>query len=137
MGGKVIIYDNYIKVYNNEKVLFIDNDSNITSARELFKDNKLFGIQKDGKWGFETKDGQNVVPCTYDFITEFNRFGFAGVKENGKWGVLDRNGKVILEEIYEFEEDIKPEFLGKYYKTYNENNEIYYTDMISDEIYED
>lgn len=44
-----------------------------------------------------------------------------------------KNGKVVCEPTYEFdyeEEVVRPKFIGKYYKTYNENNEIYYTDEV-------
>ena len=44
-----------------------------------------------------------------------------------------RNGNTVCDIIYEFEyieESERPEFIGKYYKNYSENNEIYYTDEV-------
>ncbi len=56
-------------------------------------------------------------------------YGFAGIKQDGKWGVINDEGNIVYECEYDFgEETLSPEFIGKYYKTYSENNEIYYTD---------
>lgn len=124
----VSIYDNYVEIYSKEKEILIDNNGEVKTAKEIFKDNKLFGIVKNNKWGFEDINGDIKVECIYDSITEFNRYGFAGVKKNNKWGVINKNGELVSECIYEFEQDdLKPEFLGKYYKAYNENNAIYYS----------
>lgn len=43
-----------------------------------------------------------------------------------------KTGNVVSECKFEFPDTTKPEFLGKYYKIYNENNEICYTDEIPD-----
>lgn len=124
----VSIYDDYVEIYSKEKEILIDNNGEVKTAKEIFKDNKLFGTVKNKKWGFEDASGEVKVECTYDNITEFNRYGFAGVKKNGKWGVINKSGELVCECIYEFEqEDLKPEFLGKFYKAYKENNEVYYT----------
>jgi len=64
-------------------------------------------------------------------VTEFNKQGFAGIKKDNKWGVIDEEGNIVCECKYEFEESeeiVKPEFISKYYRTYIENNQIYYTD---------
>ena len=127
--SSISIYDDYVEIYNKEKEIFIDNEGIVKTSKEMFPNNKLFGISQNGKWGFENKSGTVVVPYTYDDITEFNRFGYAGVKSGNKWGVIDETGKLILECKFEFDEEgTKPEFLGKYYRAYKENNEAYYTD---------
>lgn len=92
-GGQINIHNNYIEVFDTSKTTFIDNDGSIKTPKELFVNNKLFGIQKQNKWGFENNSGEIVVPCTYDLITEFNKSGFAGVKLNGKWGIIDEKRK--------------------------------------------
>ncbi len=47
-----------------------------------------------------------------------------------------KNGQVICEPKFEFDfefnEEAKPEFLSKYYKTYRETGEAYYTDVIEE-----
>lgn len=40
------------------------------------------------------------------------------------------HGSIIQDCIFEFEAFENPEFLGKYYKTYKQNNEIYYTNEL-------
>lgn len=129
------IKKDYIEIYNEETTSYITPNGEVKTAKDIFVDNTLFAVCKDGKWGFEDKDGNEKVQCTYDYVTEFNRFGFAGVKKDGLWGVIDENGNIVCECEFDFEaeeEIIKPEFLGKYYKTYSENNEVYYSDEIED-----
>ncbi len=127
----IAISEDYIEIYNSKEEKFVDNDGQVKTAKEILKDNKLFAIQENGKWGFENANGEIKVKCTYDFVSEFNRFGFAAIKKDNKWGIMDSEGTVITECIFDFEESsVTPEFLGKYYKTYKENNEIYYSNEI-------
>ena len=127
----IVISADYVEIYNNEKEIFIDNNGEIKKAQDIFDNNKLFAVINNGKWGYQNKDGEIKVACTYDFVTEFNRFGFAGINKDGLWGIIDETGNVICECIFDFEENgISPEFLGKYYRTHKENNEIYYSDAI-------
>ena len=81
---------------------------------EVYPDNKLYSIQKDGKWGFTNHEGEVVVPCKYDLVTELNSYGFAGVKQDGKWGVIDASGKVVVVPSYEIDTYYLPSFMGKY-----------------------
>ena len=134
-NGNILISDDYIEIYNEEKNEFVTNNGELKETKEVLQENKLFAIYKEGKWGFEDKDGAIKVNPSYDYVTEFNRYGFAGIKKNGKWGAIDDNGNIICEPVYEFEEDegiLRPEFIGKYIKIYSENNEIYYTDEVSE-----
>lgn len=133
--GNVAIHDNYIELYNEEKTDFITNLGELKKARDIMQENILFATYKDGKWGFEDIQGNIKVNPDYDYVTEFNKYGFAGIEQNGKWGVIGQDGNIVCNPKYEFDEDeglIKPEFIGKYFKTYSENNEIYYTDEVSE-----
>lgn len=87
----ISIYDDYIKIYNQEQGALIDNDGNVKSGEELLKGNKLFAISQNGKWGYQDASGAIKVEPTYDFVTELNHYGFAGVKKDGKWGVINEN----------------------------------------------
>lgn len=130
---KISIFNDYIEVYNNKEKLFINNNGEVKESKELFTNNKLFAAEENGKWGYENLNGEIKVKCQYDFVLEFNRFGFAGIKKDNKWGIIDENGNIVLEPIFEFEENGEnAEFLGKYYKNFKENNEIYYTDEITE-----
>lgn len=90
------ITDNYVQFYNNEKEVFVDNNGEVKTAKQILTNNKLFAVSKNGKWGFENSNGDTKLECTYDFVTEFNRFGFAGIKRNGKWGVVDKERKYCM-----------------------------------------
>ena len=110
------IVDDYIRIYNEENSVFINKEGKTISNKEVYKDNDLFAVNKNGKWGFEDKSGNIKVECIYDRVSEFNQYGYAGIKQDGKWGVIDNTGKVILEPKYEFKDKTFPDFLGKYYK---------------------
>lgn len=58
------IDDNYVEVYNNEQRVFIDNNGEVKTSKELFNTNKLFASNSNGKWGFETKERCNNY-CKY------------------------------------------------------------------------
>lgn len=131
-NAKIMMLDDYILLYNEEEEIFITNNGEVKKAKEILSDNKLFAVQKTGKWGFEDKSGNVKVEPEYNTVTEFNRFGFAGIKKDGKWGIINDSGDIIVECKFEFSESVdSPEFLGKYYRTYKENNEIYYSDVVS------
>ncbi len=131
-NAKIIMSDDYIELYNEKEAVFIDNNGEVKTAKEVLTDNKLFAFQEDNKWGFKDSIGNTKVQAEYDFATEFNRFGFAGIRKNNKWGVINEDGNVLVECKFEFDESIEsPEFLGKYYRAYKENNEIYYLDKIA------
>ena len=132
-NATIEIYDEYIEIYNEEKSEFVTNSGELKKAKDILQDNKIFAINKDGKWGFEDINGHIVVDCIYDYVTEFNKYKFAGIKKDDLWGVINEDGNIIYEPIYEFDENegiIRPEFIGKYFKVYSENNEIYYTDEV-------
>lgn len=120
--------DDYFIVYNNNEKVFVTKDGKKISNKELLKDNQLFAISKDGKWGFENKNGEIKVQCIYDGATEFNKYGYAGILKDGKWGVINDKGEVIVEPKYEIQSSKQPEFLGNYYKVEYGFGEFYYTD---------
>lgn len=132
----IAIHDNYIEAYNSKEKYFINDNGEIIKSKDILKDNKLFAISKDGKWGFENKEGQNIIEPIYDNATEFNKYGFAGVKQDGKWGAIDESGNIIDGlKFYFGDGNLRPDFLGKYYKIHKENNEICYTDEIDQDAY--
>ena len=93
---------------------YINKDGKVVENTEVYPDNKLYSIQKDGKWGFVNNSGEIVVPCKYDLVTELNSYGFAGVKQDGKWGVIDEKGKELVVPVYEIDSYYFPQFIGKY-----------------------
>ena len=117
----------YIKIYNGQDSIYITEGGKKVDNKQVYKDNTLFAIKKDSKWGFENKSGEIKVQCIYDRVTEFNEFGYAGINKDGKWGVIDKEGKVIVEPNYKFEAKTDPDFIGKYYKVSYGFEEAYYT----------
>ena len=120
-------YDNYLKVVTENKLEYINFDGNIISSKDIFKDNKVFPIIKDGKWGFEDANGNIKITQIYDNVLDFNKYGYASIQKDGLWGAIDKQGNIVVEPIYEENKvTSKPDFIGKYYKV-NNNGKYYYT----------
>lgn len=109
------IGEEYVAIYSDTELKYINKLGNIVSNTEVFKDLKLYSYQADdGKWGFVDQSENIVVDCKYDSVTELNEYGFAGICQEGKWGVIDSSGKVIVVPTYEIETYYSPSFIGKY-----------------------
>ena len=120
--------NDYIKVYNESKREYLDNNGNKLLNKDIYKDNKLLAKEENGKYGFADENGKITIECKYDNVTEFNKYGFAGIKQNGKWGVIDSSGNIVKEPTYEINGQLEPEFIGQYYKVTYGFGEFYYTD---------
>lgn len=55
-------------------------------------------VVKDGRYGLVDAVRGEIVPCRYDYITEFDADGFAEVWNRGFTGRVSRHGHVDLEE---------------------------------------
>lgn len=119
------VKDNYIQVISDNINYFDFNGTEVTS-KQVLSQNELYASKKDGKWGFVDKQDKVVVDYSYDMVTEFNEYGFAGVKSGDKWGVINQKGELVQEQVYKI--GSMPEFIGKYYKVYYGYGESYYTD---------
>lgn len=109
------VNDDYVSIYSNSEIAYINNVGEIVNNTEVFKDAKLYSYKADdGKWGFADATGKIVVECKYDIVTELNNYGFAGICQEGKWGVIDETGKVIVVPTYEIDTYYFPSFIGKY-----------------------
>lgn len=109
------INKDYVSIYSNTELEYINKVGEIVPNTEVYKDLKLYSYQADdGKWGFVDKAGNLVVDCKYDVVTELNEYGYAGIFQENKWGVIDENGKVIVVPSYELETYYTPTFIGKY-----------------------
>lgn len=121
--------NNYLKLYsiNQKELMYLDKDGNIIENID-YLNTKLFAKDENGKWGFINKAGEFIVDAKFDYVTEFNKYGFAGIMKDGKWGVIDENGNVIEEPKYELSDEDLPTFIGKYYETYLGYGEKFYKD---------
>ena len=59
----------------------------------------ISAIQKDGKWGFIDKTGNQIIPCLYDSVHGFHD-GLATVQLNNKWGAVNNVGELIIPYSY-------------------------------------
>lgn len=90
--------------------------------KEALKNNTLFLVKENGRYGYVNKDGQKVVDCIYDDAQEQNEYGFCAVNKDGKWGVLQRNGSILLEPSVSLDNNISIDFIGTWHLS--ENNEL-------------
>ena len=117
--SQIKIMQNYIIIESDNDRKYIDFDGNVIDSKDVLG-NALYATKKGSKWGFTNKNGENIVEAKYDFVTEFNEYGFAGIKKDGKWGSINKSGEIVIEPKYEIESN-NPNFVGKYY----ENNVMY------------
>lgn len=122
------VYDNYIKIYNDNETRYFDKEGKELKNTEAYPENKLFTKEENGKYGYTDSNNNIIVDYKYDQATEFNEYGFASVKLEGKWGVINEQGDEIISPIYEFSNGVLPSFIGKYYKVTYGFGEMYFTD---------
>lgn len=113
-NADVYVGDNFVNIQSDKDSLYFDFEGNRLENTQLF-DAQLYAFQQKGKWGFVNQNGEVVVALEYDFVTEFNEFGFAGIRKDGKWGSVNSSGEIVIEPCYEIEWG-SPVFIGKYYE---------------------
>ena len=129
-NATLYVKDEFIQVISDNEFNYFDFEGRKMKSSQIYSQNRLFAVCKNGKWGFEDSYGNLKVECIYDEVTEFNKYGFAGIKQNEKWGVIDDEEKIILAPTYEIDSSyMKPEFIGKYFKQSYDTGEIYYTEI--------
>ena len=93
--ARVSVYDKW----------YLIDGSHTLETSEIEKQNKfvegLAEMRGDNyKYGFMDKSGNNVIPCIYDKVYDFED-GLALVKLKDKYGYIDKLGKEIIPCIYE------------------------------------
>ena len=63
-------------------------------------EHELIDIEKNGKWGYINKKGEEVIPFIYDEIWSYSE-GLAFVKKDGKWGYINKKGEEVIPFIYD------------------------------------
>lgn len=105
----------YTAIFSDTELEYINSEGKIVPNTEVYKDYKLYSYKaEDGKWGYKDANGNVVVDCRYDLVTELNQYGFAGIYQEGKWGVIDASGKVVVVPSYEIDTYYLPSFMGEY-----------------------
>lgn len=80
-----------------------------TSTKIGFSEGLASVQNKDGKWGVIDKQGNTVIPFTYDKIGGFSE-GLASVGVNDKWGFIDKQGKMVIPTVYDSVHDFSEGF---------------------------
>ena len=125
-AAEVNTRDNYVVLISDNNFEYFNYDGEKIEEKNLFSAN-LIAYSENGKWGFKDKNGNIIVNCEYDMVTEINEYGYAGIKKDGKWGSIDSNGKIIQEPVYTLNTN-QPSFIGKYYKIESWTGENCYSD---------
>lgn len=82
-------YDNVMAIQNY-------NENN-----QLWFEENVLKVQKEGKYGLINIDGSLVLPCEYDNITILKGIkNSLIIKKDGKLGIADSNGKIIIPAQY-------------------------------------
>lgn len=132
VSGAIVdtVNKNYSVVYSNSEKIYINKDGNIVSNIEVYPENQIYSVKQNEKWGYWDKNGNIIVECKYDFVTELNEYGYAAIATNGVWGVINKEGKIVVEPSYKLEVYYMPEFI-KQYKI--EQTEMLYCIEVSNE----
>lgn len=117
--NKVDTERGYIRVRIGEDYRYYNLQYQEISNKEALKENTLFLVKENGKYGYVNKDNQKVVDCIYDDATEQNEFGFCAVNKDGKWGVLQSNGAVLMEPSIELTNNLYIDFIGMWHLSEN------------------
>ncbi len=71
------------------------------SAAFAQKNEGLFWIREDGKYGYIDRAGKTVIAPQYENTMGFNE-GLAATKLNGKYGFIDKKGTWVVKPQYDF-----------------------------------
>lgn len=112
----------YIRARVGDEYKYYNLQYQEISNIEALKNNTLFLVKENGKYGYVNNKNEKVVECIYDDAREQNEFGFAAVNKDGKWGVLQSNGAVLLEPSVVLDNNIHIDFIGQWHL--NENGEL-------------
>lgn len=120
--SKVDLEKGYIRARVGNEYKYYNLQYQEISNKDALKDNTLFLVNENGKYGYVNKDGEKIVECIYDDAQEQNEYGFCAVNKDGKWGVLQQNGSVLLEPSVSLDNNISIDFIGTWHLS--ENNEL-------------
>lgn len=120
--SKVDTEKGYIRARVGSEYKYYNLQYQEISNKEALKNNTLFLVKENGKYGYVNKEGQKIVDCIYDDAQEQNQYGFCAVNKDGKWGALQQNGSVILEPSLSLDSNISIDFIGTWHLS--ENNEL-------------
>ncbi len=84
---------------DNDKYIFIGTDGKkkIETEFDLARpfNEGLAAVQKDGKWGFIDKDGNQTIDCQFDWVGSFYSNGLAEVQKGNEEYIIDKTGEIV------------------------------------------
>lgn len=96
-----------IKVKQNGRYRLLDLKQNIFISgwyEEFgYAENGYSTVKSKGKYGVLNSNGQETVPCIYEWMDDFITDGFVAIKEKGKYGIIDVSGNLIIPATYDHE----------------------------------
>ena len=88
----------------------------------------LATVRIDGKYGYMNEDFKIVIPCKFDFVTNFEIPEYATARYLDQWGVIDAKGYWVILPEYDFISDVvSTEWIGvekngyRYYRDFDGN----------------
>lgn len=105
----------YIRVRIDSDYKYYNLQYQEISNIDALKNNTLFLVKENGKYGYVNKENKKIVDCIYDDAMEQNEYGFCAVKKDGNWGVLQSNGAVLLEPTVSLENNLYIDFIGTWH----------------------
>ena len=102
------------------KVEAIDN---FDSKQNIWYEDDVLRVEKDGKYGLINFEGKEVLPCDYDEITALK--GVTNnllVKKDGKVGIVNEKGQTIVNTEYKDIKTLKEGYKNEYIIV-NDNNQ--------------
>lgn len=110
----------------NEEILIgydkIETIDNYDSKQNVWYEDNVLKINKNGKYGIVNFDGQEVLPCEYDEITALKgvKANFI-VKKDGNIGLVNELGQTIVNTEYKNVIALKDEYKSEYIVINQEN----------------
>ncbi|MBP3635112.1 MAG: WG repeat-containing protein [Bacilli bacterium] len=103
----VILEESYnFKTDKNEYTIFTPTKTlgvftDLNPLDDTFVNGYMKVNTSNNKYNFVNKNGEKILKKEYDFVDNFNKYGFALVQNDSEYGVINKNGKEIINTKYE------------------------------------
>ena len=117
--SEINIEDGYLRIRQNDDYKYYNFAFEEKTNKEILSTNTLFLVKKNGKYGYENKNGEQIVDCIYDDAKEQNKYGFCSVKKDGLWGALKSDGTVVVKPSSNLDNYLYIDFIADWHR-YND-----------------
>ena len=105
----------YIRVRIGDDYKYYNLKFEEKNLHELVPTKTLYLVKKDGKYGYENKEGKLVVDAIYDDATEQNIYGYCAIKQNGLWGSLKADGSIVVKPSINMDNNLVIDFISDWH----------------------